>query len=629
MIKLNALLAALLLLSSSTFAQRYELVWSDEFNQAEFDDNTWNPWEGTAFNNEHQYYTPRDKNIYVEDGNLYLVGLREDYGGREWTSGRINTNNNFEFQYGKVEIRAKLPAGKGLWPAFWMLGNSIDDPNIGWPYSGEIDIMEYRGHLTSQTSGTIHFSAVEPSFPRNPNSDRRLIGEEYNLPSGSFAADFHLFQFEWSDSLMVWYIDDVEFFRLTRAEIEERTNYYPFDQPFYLILNLAIGGDFLGNQQPDETTPDRNEVIVDYVRVYQDANKEPEVLIDYDDRVNIDATESLNLEADVTDEDGTIKKVEFYINEEHLATDSIPPYSVKWSPGIDGCYNFEIKAYDNENSVGTAGPVTFVAGTGCEKAAFHGDPHSFPGTLQFEHYDYGGLSNSYYDTTPDTNLGNGQGNDFRTTEAVDLIPDENEEGNYLVTETAVGEWTSYELTIDQTGLYDIELRVVGGTESGRLNFTLDGEDWIYFTRITSQDGQNYTTKNLTDVELQEGTYELRMEIALDGNGLKPDYLKTTFKEATSIEENQNKQPSSIHLNQNYPNPFNPATNISFDLPSAKTIQLDIYNSIGQHIENLHTGTLNSGSHTFTFNAAELSSGMYYYQLSAGSQILTQKMLLLK
>ncbi|HBQ59853.1 MAG TPA: hypothetical protein DD671_09590, partial [Balneolaceae bacterium] len=115
-----------------------------------------------------------------------------------------------------------------------------------------------------------------PEFPRTPNEDHRYIGQEYDLPSGSFSEDFHLYQFEWTDSLLVWSIDDVEFYRLTREEIEARTSYYPFDQPFYVILNLAIGGDFLGNQQPDESTPDRNEVIVDYVRIYQDTNKDPE-----------------------------------------------------------------------------------------------------------------------------------------------------------------------------------------------------------------------------------------------------------------------------------------------------------------------------------------------------------------
>ena len=256
--------------NESIYGQDFELIWSEEFNESRLDTSMWNPWEGTAFNDEEQYYTPRDTNLFVEDGMLHLVGLRENYEGQEWTSGRINTQDNFEFRYGKVEIRAKLPEGKGLWPAFWMLGSDIDEEGIGWPYCGEIDIMEYRGHRTAQTSGTIHFSAVDPSSKTDALGDRRLIGHDYDLPSGNFARDFHLYQFSWTDSLMTWYIDDVEFFSLSKKQIQEQTSYYPFDQPFYIILNLAIGGNFLGDDQPDQSTPDRNEVLVDYVRVYQE-----------------------------------------------------------------------------------------------------------------------------------------------------------------------------------------------------------------------------------------------------------------------------------------------------------------------------------------------------------------------
>lgn len=625
-----SLIVILILFSSSSFAQRYELVWSDEFNEAELDTDTWNLWNGTAYNNEDQYYTPRDKNAYTEDGNLYIVGLRENYGGREWTSARLESQNNFEFQYGKVEIRAKLPAGKGLWPAFWMLGSNIDDSGIGWPYSGEVDIMEYRGHLPAQTNGTIHFSAVEPDFPRTPQADRRLIGTEYDLPSGSFAEDFHLYQFEWSDSLMVWYIDDVEFFRLTKEEIMQRTSYYPFDQPFFFILNLAIGGDFLGTQQPDATTPNRNEVIVDYVRVYQDANIKPDISVDFEDRVDLDPLDTIQLEAEVTDPDGSVEKVEFYLNGVLFSSFTEAPYSTEWRPGIDGCYEFEVKAYDNENGVGFLESSTvFDVGTGCEQRPFENTPQTFPGTVQLENYDYGGQGISYYDSTPDTNLGNGQGNTFRTTEAVDIIPDENEENNFLITETTSGEWAHYQLEVEQAGLYDIEFRSVAGNQSGRVNFTLDGEDWVYFTRIIEQTDEYYSTKIASDVELAAGVYDLRMEIAIDGNGLKPDHLKAIFKESTSTETKKTEKPSSVELNQNYPNPFNPSTNISFELSSAQFIELEVYNSLGQKVETIHSGKLNNGTHQFTFNANTLSSGLYYYTLTTDKGFMTRKMLLLK
>lgn len=619
-----------MIFSTDVYSQRFELVWSDEFEEQQLNNDTWNPWEGTAYNNEDQYYTPWEDNIYQEDGFLHLVGLRENYGGKQWTSGRINTQNNFEFQHGKVEIRAKLPAGKGLWPAFWMLGSNIDDSGIGWPYSGEIDIMEYRGHLTSQTTGTIHFSAVEPGFPRTPNSDRRSIGHEYDLPEGSFADDFHLFQFQWSDSLMIWSIDDVEFFRLTRDEIEERTSYYPFDQPFYLILNLAIGGDFLGNQQPDENTPDRNEVIVDYVRVYQDVNKEPNIDTGYGTEEHIKPNQNVTIQANITDEDGSIERVEFHVNDEIIATITSTPYQVEWRPGIDGCYELMIKAYDNDNGVGRNNPTTFVAGTGCTKRFYLDDPQTFPGTLQFEYYDYGGLGESYYESTPDTNLGNGLGNNFRTTEAVDIIPDENEDDNYLILDAVTGEWLTYQLEVEQSGIYDIELRFIPGDQAGRLSFSLDDEDWIYFTRLASQGDEYYSTKTTSGVELHKGTYELKMDIAIGADGFKPDHLKAVLKETiTSYEHIETSLPSSIQLSQNFPNPFNPTTNITFKLDRPQNSTLEIFNSLGQHIETLYSGRLPTGDHSFTFDASGLSSGVYYYQLSGNNTILTRKMLLMK
>lgn len=612
--------------SSSILAQRYEMVWSDEFNQSELDTDIWKAWIGTAYNNEHQYYSSRDTNILVKEGFLHLVGLRENYGGRNWSSGRIESENNFDFQYGKVEIRAKLPAGKGLWPAFWMLGSNMNQ--VEWPYSGEIDIMEYRGNLVSQTSGTIHFSSVPPPGSGNHVADRRYTGKEYTLPSGNFTDEFRLFQFEWTDSTMTWFIDDVEFFHLTKKEILNQTRYYPFDQPFYFILNLAIGGDFLGDQQPDNSTPDRNEVIVDYIRVYQDINEVPEVTTTFEHSNQVQPLEAINLEAAVTDGDGTIQKVEFYINEKLIERIHTPPFSTSWLPRIDGCFPLSIKAYDNDNGVGYSEEAEFIVGSGCEKRPFFEEPISFPGTLQLEHFDYGGHENSYFDSSPDSNLGNGLGNDFRTTEAVDIIPDELEDGNHLLTELENGEWTKYSLTVEQSGIYDLEFRSVAGKGSGRIDFKLNGEHWIYFTRILSNSDDPYVVKKVSDITIEEGDYELEMFVAISG-GVKPDYLKAILKEATSNEQNQNAKPSQIRLNQNYPNPFNPSTTISFHLPASQAVKLEVFNSLGQPVSVVYSGRLSLGNHSFEFNASQLSSGVYYYQLSVDAGIFIQKMILLK
>lgn len=621
-------LLGLLFIPSLLSAQDYDLIWSEEFDSTELNRDLWSTWTGTAYNNEHQYYTGRSNNIFVEDGILNIVGIRESYAGRDWTSARIKSQDNFEFQYGKVEIRAKLPAGKGLWPAFWMLGGNIDE--VGWPYSGEIDIMEYRGHNTDETMGTVHFSSVSPeNSSGNSLEDRRYIGKSYTIQNQNFASEYHLFQFSWTDSLMIWSIDGTEFFQLTRSEIEQQTSYYPFDQPFYMILNLAIGGDFLGDLQPDETTPDTNRVLVDYVRVYQNSNKMPHIELPFQDTVQIEPQSSININPTVTDEDGEVRKVNFYLNDELKFTDNSAPYSFEWRASIIGCYNLKVEAIDNEKGVSLNERVKFIVGRGCERASFNEQPHEFPGTIELEHYDYGGQGISYYDTTPDSNLGNASGNDFRVNEAVDIIPDDNEDGNYLITNTAIGEWTTYELTIEQSGIYDIELRVVPGSGFGRINLSLDNEEWIYFTNIISQDGQYYTSKIVSEVELQKGAYDLKMEIVYSGNGLKPDNLKAVLKESTSTKEIIKEQPFTIRLHQNFPNPFNPSTNISFELPHAQQVQLSIYNALGQRVSTLHSGTLRSGSHLFTFEAQQLSSGIYYYMLETSEKVLTRKMLLLK
>lgn len=623
-------LLILVLASANIYSQDYNLVWSDEFDQESFDDVTWTEWQGTAFNNEAQYYTRRDTNVYIDNGNLYLVGLRENYGGRSWTSGRIKTQDQFEFQYGKVEVRAKLPAGKGMWPAFWMLGANINE--IGWPYCGEIDIMENRGHQTNKVSGTIHYSAVDPANSSNSLADRRLIGTEYTLPSpGDFSNSYHLFQLEWTDSEIIWSVDNVEFFRLSKSQIEETTSFYPFDKPFYLILNLAIGGDYLGDQQPDETTPDRNELIVDYIRVYQDTNVQPNVSTGYNQTEEVNSGESMTLNADVSDPDGTVEKVEFYINDELIATDSLAPYQTSWTPPVDGCYELQVKAYDNFGGIGVNDqPVTFVAGTGCTQRSYFEAPISFPGTLQLEYYDYGGQNVSYYDTTPDTNTGNSMGNDFRVSEAVDLFPDPSDTTNHWITDFERGEWLSYQVEVTQTGTYDLALKAIPGTGSGRIDLFLNDEFLTFFPNLTAQEGETFVTVTKSDILLEAGVHTFTLEVILDGGGVQADQLSATFKQSTGTEiVEEQSVPGEIRLVQNYPNPFNPTTQISVDLNQNRELQLDIYDTAGHHIQGLYDGKLSAGTHYFTFDASSLSSGVYYYQLTSGRQVITKKMVFLK
>ncbi|MDZ7718892.1 MAG: glycoside hydrolase family 16 protein [Balneolaceae bacterium] len=244
----------------ATYSQDYKLVWSDEFNGDSLDTDTWNFWEGPAYNNELQYYTPRDKNAYLKDGKLYLEAHREHYRGMEYTSARISTDSTrIGWEHGRFEARLKMPEGKGFWPAFWLM--PIRD--IGWPKGGEIDIMEYRGNEPFTTSGAIHFWRGD--CEGETLECRKFLVDEYTTDGDKLSESFHTYALEWTDEELLWYFDDEVYQRIRYKDIE--TEFNPFSTPFYIILNLAVGGDFLPN--PDESTKFPQAFVVDYVRVYQ------------------------------------------------------------------------------------------------------------------------------------------------------------------------------------------------------------------------------------------------------------------------------------------------------------------------------------------------------------------------
>jgi beta-glucanase (GH16 family) len=237
------------------FAQYTELVWSDEFDGTALDASKWAPEvRDVWFNNELQATTNSRDNINVTGGNLNIVARRQSYNGRDYTSGRIVTKGKKDFVFGRIDTRAKLPKGKGIWPAIWMLGSN--DSTVPWPACGEIDIMELRGSTPKVNISTIHFG--------NTVADRRYIGTTYTLPgTGDFSDDFHTFSFIRSRDRMRWYVDGVLYYTLTSGDASP----YPFNNPFYMILNVAVGGDFDGN--PDASTTFPQQMQVDYVRYYQ------------------------------------------------------------------------------------------------------------------------------------------------------------------------------------------------------------------------------------------------------------------------------------------------------------------------------------------------------------------------
>lgn len=236
----------------------YELVWGDEFNGTalNMEDWTYEVNGDGGGNNELQYYTDRPQNSFLSNGNLVIEAKEESYQGKQYTSARIVTQNKQLFQFGRVDIRAILPKGQGIWPALWMLGTNIS--SVGWPACGEIDIMELIGHQPSTVYGTIHSGAQGQGYSNH-------VGQSYTLNGGDFSDEYHVFSLIWEPNSIKWLVDDNQFFSITNADVPGA---YPFNDKFFFIFNVAVGGNWPGS--PDGTTVFPQQMIVDYVRVFQE-----------------------------------------------------------------------------------------------------------------------------------------------------------------------------------------------------------------------------------------------------------------------------------------------------------------------------------------------------------------------
>jgi beta-glucanase (GH16 family) len=250
-------------------------VWRDDFDgpaQGAPDATWWNvEYRPMGYNGELDFNTNERRNSYTDgNGNLVIQALEERYveasgvtSTQPYTSARLNTQGKMEQTYGKFEARIKLPqGGRGVWPAFWMLGNDID--SIGWPDCGEVDILEWRGSKPRTITGSLH----GPGY-----SGGNSFNDSQSLASGSFADEFHVFAFEWTADAARWSIDGVPYFVKTKQGVENTGARWAYDHPFFIILNLAIGGIFDGTPGPDTVFP--QQMLIDYVSVAQLAPTAP------------------------------------------------------------------------------------------------------------------------------------------------------------------------------------------------------------------------------------------------------------------------------------------------------------------------------------------------------------------
>ena len=242
-----------------TVARFTELTLSEEFDtDGQPNPSIWGYEIGTGENGwgnqELQYYTDRSDNVTVQNGVLLITAREESFEGSAYTSARLITKDKFEQRYGRFEARIRLPYGQGIWPAFWMLGADIDENP--WPGAGEIDIMEYRGQEPTVLIGSMH----GPGY-----SAGEAISKEYELTNDRFDTGFHIFGIEWGPEYVNFYVDDVLYNQITPEDVPGP---WVFNKPFYILMNVAVGGTFVGS--PDEETVFPQTMLVDYVRVYKE-----------------------------------------------------------------------------------------------------------------------------------------------------------------------------------------------------------------------------------------------------------------------------------------------------------------------------------------------------------------------
>ncbi|PAP77130.1 family 16 glycosylhydrolase [Rubrivirga marina] len=600
---LRLLFLALLLGSASVHAQDWQLVWSDEFDvDGAPDPANWNyDIGGHGWGNaERQFYTDRTDNARVEDGVLVIEAREEEYEGNDYTSARLVTRGTAAWTYGRIEARIKLPFGQGIWPAFWML--PTDSPYGGWPVGGEIDIMEYLGHETSRVHGTLHYGGG--------SIGHRYTGTSYDLPEGSFDEDFHTFAIEWEPRRIRWYVDG-ELYQTQISWTSAGGPYpAPFDSPFHLLLNVAVGGQWPG--YPDETTTFPQRMEVDYVRVYQDAEAYPEVgLADPSGGGTVEAGATLTLEATAEDND-PIEEVRFLQGDGVLGADIFAPYGLTVEGVVDGCYALSAQATDAVGYTGRSEPVDLVVGEGCPDGTawpYLMRPAEVPGVVQAEYFDLGGADVAYRDFSS-ANTGEG----IRLGEGVDLRPSKDDGGGHDLTDVSAREWVTYTIDVAEAGRYRVQARMASGV-GGTVRLSLDGDDLTEDIALPPTGGDiTYRNEVIAEVELPAGRHVFRVDFR--SGGLSINNFRFNYLGGVAVEDDA---PGGLGLRV-APTPAAGRARIAFELPTSGPVLVRVLDALGREVRRVMAEDLAAGDHATEVDLSGLAPGVYTVTLAAGRDL---------
>ena len=578
----------------------WELLWSDEFDYTGLP----NPelWSydvgGHGWGNaENQFYTEsREENARVNGDHLIIEARKESWRGSNYTSARLVSKEKRDWTYGRIEVRAQLPSGTGTWPAIWMLPTNSSYGNGGWPDTGEIDIMEHVGHNPGHIHATIHTDAYNHAIGTQ-RGGKTVIAD--------VSEAFHTYALEWTPEKLVFSIDENEFWTYSRV----RNNWqgWPFDKDFHVVINIAIGGTWGGQQGIDDSIFPQK-MLVDYVRVYRYTSL-PQITIEVPPTVSTGGTAMFTGTA-VAPNGRRIRRVELYQMDGLIET--VKDQTAQWNVSIEnvqqGCYEVYAKVIDHEGWSTDSESRPVMVGNSCpQNAPYLLRPHSIHERIEAEYFDLGGSEVAYRDRSS-TNDGGG----IRLSEGVDVYPTTDGIG-YHIGNTSRREWISYTVHVDQSGIYDLQVRLASRAKLVSFSIEFDGIDKTGEFEHTNPTGKFQTIRVITEdgIKLDEGTQVMKFHFH---DGI-PSVNWFQFRLRSPTGNKNSPDRGKTNLMGNYPNPFTDSTIIEYQVGRPGPIILELFNTLGQHVRTLANGHHQTGTYSTVLYGRGLGSGVYFYQLT--------------
>lgn len=607
-LKKYLIIGIILNLSVNIFAADYELIWVDNFDSTALDNSKWRAVnKGDGFgNNEKQYYTDRDENLYFQDGKLVIRAIKEYYEGpkysRDYTSAKIQTKNKVNFKYKSIRVRAKLPAGTGTWPAIWMLGSNIDE--VSWPACGEIDIMEHVGFDPGAIHGTIHCDKYNGMDGTHKGG---------SIQVSDFASTYHTYRIDWYNNKIDWYVDDNKYFTYHKEEGAPWRS-WPFDQEFFLILNLAIGGNWGGIEGIDDSIFPV-EMKVDWVKIYDMP------IIDID-------SDTLNYQMEPGNSASATGKI---LNIENIGAGELEPLSIEkdvdwldvnWSSNSGNQQSLEIAPNSSAEKLLPGIYMTNITiqapnanNMQCRIIMQIGDNLALNKPVK---------ASSFYS------------HPILSTEDNPEFVNDGDLKTKWRSQSGADEW----IMVDLGNYYRInKVRLFWALEITSFNgygyeFQLSNDSTFSDYEVIASNNYSQGGTEIIDTDTSKiGRY---IRLYGDKSGDFADF-RLFEMELYGYEAQTNDITSSGNrIKQfkisNYPNPFNSATIINYQIPQSSQIKIDIYNLNGNKIKTLVEKYHEPGKYKIKWKP-QVASAVYFYRListgNLNNQILTKRMLYLK